>query len=338
MIELKSFLSAVNQFVRRENLFSFNDKIVVAVSGGPDSICLMGYLETQRKRFKLELHCCHINHCLRKPGADNDEAFVRKYCKKRGIPFYSEKVEVRRWSKKYGLSIEEAARNLRYASIVRYAKSKKADAIATAHSLDDQAETVLMRLIRGSGLRGLRSIPPKREEKGIEIIRPFLRTSKKDILCFIKNRGLKFRRDPSNKDSCFLRNRIRERLLPEIEKKYNPKFRAGLVEISDMAQESYEFLSSESRRHFARMVKRRGFERKISVRRLKPLVKVLRSEIFFMVVEDLTGSRKSFCRSHIDSIDRLLGTRSGAAYNLPKHIIAKRVRDNIIFSKTSVND
>ena len=187
--------------------------MLCAVSGGRDSMALLCFLEKLAEEENFVLHAAHYNHLLR-PTADRDEDFVRLWCADRHIPLACGTGDVRAWARERGASLEDAARTLRYRFLEETADRLGAQRIATAHHVQDNAETVLLHLLRGSGLRGLGGIPPVRGR----IVRPFLETDRRDIDAYVDRQGIPYAEDETNADTAYTRNRLRREILPLLEK------------------------------------------------------------------------------------------------------------------------
>ncbi|OGR64140.1 MAG: tRNA lysidine(34) synthetase TilS [Elusimicrobia bacterium GWB2_63_22] len=226
----------VNANARRRQLFQDGDAILLAVSGGPDSVVLLDYFAGQARSHRLKLHVCHINHKLRGRLADADAAFVKKLGAEYGIGTSILSADVKSLAKKQGASIEHAARNARYALLSRTALKKGCRLVATAHHADDHAETIILNLLRGTEPKGLLGIPERRElcRKGkvrVDLVRPLLAVSRREIEEYIKANGLLSRKDHTNDDEYYTRNWIRRTLLPLMLKK-QPRLREHLSELS----------------------------------------------------------------------------------------------------------
>ncbi len=191
---------------RRERLFSAGDRVIAAVSGGADSMAMLWCLHSLQEELGITLCAAHFNHGLRGTEADEDEAFVRAFCAAHGIECFAGRADVAAFAKESGMTQEEAAREKRYEFLL----SLPCDRIATAHNADDNAETVLLHLLRGSGLRGLCGIPPKRGR----IVRPMLSVTREEILLFLREEGVAWREDRTNEEDDCLRNRLRHHVMP----------------------------------------------------------------------------------------------------------------------------
>jgi tRNA(Ile)-lysidine synthase len=232
------------------SLMSAGERVCVAVSGGADSVALLLTLvEANRAREPLGvvLSAMHVHHGLRGAEADADEAFVRELCEQLGVPLVVERVDVaaRQMAEREGL--EEAARELRYALFWELMKSGKADAVATAHTLDDQAETVVMKLMRGAWTEGIGGIAPivesPRQERG-RIVRPMLGVRRAEVEAYLRERGQSWREDATNRDVSLTRNRVRHELMPML-RGFNPGVDVVLARLAEIARDEEAFWQAE---------------------------------------------------------------------------------------------
>lgn len=220
---IHDFLQEVESYLLHTLFIGDSSEIVVAVSGGVDSVTLLDTMVLLSEKHDYRLAVAHFNHDLRGDSSLRDERFVKKLAEKYRLPFYSSRGRVRQYSEKKSISIEQAARILRYLFLERTAHNVKSGLIATAHMSDDSAETFLINLIRGSGITGLCGIPPKRQMgKNVAIIRPFLQHSKEDLKTYARQRGLRWCEDESNSLLYYTRNKIRLDLIPKLQKDFNP--------------------------------------------------------------------------------------------------------------------
>ena len=216
--------------------------VLVAVSGGADSIALLHALVHLRARFGLRLAVAHLHHGIRGAAADADARFVQRCAQRLGLPLVTERADVPRHARAEGVSLEMAARAARYAFLARAARQLHAAAVAVAHNADDQAETVLLRLARGAGPQGLGGMDPVSRQGGLKIIRPLLGVSRPAIIAFLKAHRLRWREDASNRDPHFLRNRVRHEILPLLERRLNPQIRTALQRTAEVLREENKFL------------------------------------------------------------------------------------------------
>lgn len=328
-----SLYSDVVKYVKREGLFDGAATVVVALSGGPDSVCLLDVLSLMRERgdFSGAIVAAHLNHSLRGAESEADESFVRGLCAREGITLEVEKVDVGELHRKMlGATLEEAARKIRYEFLRRVAGQHNATHIATGHNADDQAETVLHRLIRGSGLRGIcgmRAMRPLAPDTNILLVRPLLETPRKDILEHLGDRGLAARFDSTNFDTDFLRNKIRHSLLPLIEAGYNPMFRDALLRTARAADHANEFLALHAEKAIAVCVD----NDQIDIEKFLAVHPALRPLVIEAAAKSATQTQLSAV--HFDAISELAESgQGGAQLDIPGAIVRK-VRGKLIFEK-----
>jgi len=232
--ESMELLSQVSQTLLKYKMLISNERVLIACSGGADSVALLHVLKELAPRLKIRLHLLHFDHALRRTSA-RDLEFVKKMACRYRIPFHGGRRKVLRGAAAKNQSPEERAREIRYEFFEKVAQKTGIRKIALAHHRDDQAETVLMRVIQGTGLRGLQGIRPVVRKKKITYIRPFIETGRTEIRAYLKKNKIAFREDPTNQSFQFLRNRIRGLLLPLIEKKFNPRIREALAHLAETA-------------------------------------------------------------------------------------------------------
>lgn len=226
------FLNTVARTVTTGQMIRRGESLLVGVSGGVDSVVLLAVMRELAEKLGIgRLGVAHLNHGLRGENADRDEAFVSALAKKWGPTFYMDCADVAGFAEQHRLSIEDAARRLRYEFLHDTADKEVYDKIATGHHADDNAEQVLMNLLRGSGPAGLAGIPPIREDI---IIRPLIKVFRKEILAFAADRNLTFQEDETNTDIRFLRNQVRHQLLPLLAKEYNPEISRNLNQVAEI--------------------------------------------------------------------------------------------------------
>lgn len=313
----------VKNTIKQNLLIKKGEKVLVGVSGGADSVCLLYLLKSLSKEYNLKLAIAHLDHMLRKESPIDAE-FVRQLGLKTGIPVIIGRIDVKNLSKKG--SIEEIARDARLRFLFETAKKIKADKIALAHNLDDQAETVLMRLIRGSGLFGLSGILPLKIIHGNKIIRPLIEVPRKEIEKYLKIRKIKSRLDKSNLQDIYLRNRIRNKLLPKLRKEYNPQITEALSNLAQSSGLDYDFLS----RHAAKLTKEKfGNINLVKFRRLHPSIQRM---ILRLKVTKLQGSTRRITYQHIKEIEDLIIARpTNSIVDLPKGISVLKKAKTITF-------
>lgn len=288
------FVQETADFIRKKKLLGKNEKILAACSGGPDSVALLFALHALSKPLKLKLGVAHLNHLLR-PEAGKDAAFVKRLSQKLKLPFYYSEVDTKAIAKENKWSLEEAGRNLRYEFFEQVAKDEKFDKITTAHTADDAAETVLLQILRGTG--GPAGIPAKRGK----IIRPILWATRTDVLSFLKQKKLAYCTDPSNKGRKFTRNRVRNELLPLLEKKYNPQIRQALLRLAQIFEDEKSFLQAGAEKIIKKAPVKNDKARGFKISAVQKVPKALQREFF-----QLTGERYFNLQLEFSSIERLL--------------------------------
>jgi tRNA(Ile)-lysidine synthase len=231
----------VLHYIRERKLLKAGDRVAVAVSGGADSVALLHVLLELREQLGIVLFVAHFNHQLRGEESDADERFVASLARQFDVPFFAGRANVRAHAEANKQSLEHAARELRYRWLTELPQVQQLDAIATAHNSNDQAETVLMKFLRGAGTRGLAGIHPLLKSAGVRIVRPLLETSRAEIEQYLHERKQSWREDHTNRDRQHLRNRIRHELLPLLAHEYNPNLQRVLGETAQIARDEEEF-------------------------------------------------------------------------------------------------
>jgi len=310
-------IEKVKKTIEKYGLLCKGDKVLVGVSGGPDSLTLLFVLNAIKKELKLKLHIAHLDHRLREKSRE-DAVFVKRIAQKLDLPVTVSTVDIRRRASKGG-SVEEIARNSRLGFFLRLAKRIKADKVALAHSFDDQAETVLMRIIRGSGLYGLSAIRPKRKINGTSIIRPLLEISRKEIERYLKTLRIKPRKDPSNRENLFLRNKIRNNLLPLLEKEYNSGIKEVLCNLAESAAIDYDYLHAQAKKTLPK--RKQG----IRLEKLKKLHPSIQRLALRLSIDKIKGNMRKIDFRHIRELEDLILNRpAGSVVDLPQGISVKK--------------
>jgi tRNA(Ile)-lysidine synthase len=262
----KNLLGRFEAHLLEKSFFGSGERILVACSGGPDSVALFHLLHELSPENKWELGLVHFNHQLRPGAAKTDERFVKTLARKFHVPFDSGTGNVKHEARETKTSIEEAARKMRYDFFLKTAKRRRIKKVVLAHTLGDQAETVLMRILQGTGLRGLQGIREVYKIKGVSFIRPLLTFTKEELLNFLRMKGIASRKDESNGSSQFLRNRIRLKLIPMLQRDFNPRIVEALSRIPAIVSEESELIAGLEERAWKKTFKKiRGV--KVELRR-----------------------------------------------------------------------
>ena len=320
--------SEVLKTIRREELIPAGSRVTVGFSGGADSVCLLAMLWELRALLECDVRALHVNHGLRGEEAERDQEFCRSFCEARNIPFRAVRVDVNGLVKEQGLSVEEAARQLRYEAL--QAEAGADGIIAVAHHAEDQAETILLNLLRGTGLKGLSGMEYRRGN----IVRPLLGTGREQILSYLAENGLPHVTDSTNADNDYARNRLRNVILPEMEK-INSKALVHLQEAGRKAAEALEYLEREAADYADRNVQvfpERG-EVSLPRKKLKEEPQILRRYVIIESLRRLGIPLKDWGDAHIADIDRLLGGPRGKHLDLPGFASAETDTEVIILRK-----
>ncbi|MCX6339096.1 MAG: tRNA lysidine(34) synthetase TilS [Candidatus Aureabacteria bacterium] len=322
----------VASFIQEYRMLAPGQKVLAAVSGGPDSMVLLHLLRELAPHFKVRLHVAHLHHCLRGKDADLDLIHVRDYCKKLKIPFISKRIDVRELARRKRLSLETAARMARYEFLSQCARREGATAIAVGHTADDQVETFLMRLLRGAGGRGLGGMQPVRRAGEQMIIRPLLRTWRLEILSLAKTHRVRYRIDRSNRDISFLRNKVRHRLIAYLQKEYSPRIKEILRRSAEILAHEHAFVHDEATGLIQRLATVRGARIVLPLHRLLALPPALRAELLRIATAKLGGGT-SPGYSDIDAVLNLCkGHRGAKQHHLPGGVTASREYGTLILS------
>lgn len=267
--------------------------VLVGVSGGADSVALLYLLHHLRPRLSFALTAAHLHHGLRGAEADADAEFVQTLCWRLGVPCVVERVAVQEHARARGISVEMAGRELRYAFFARVAATVGADRVATAHHADDQVETLLLRLLRGTSLQGLGGLAPLGGRSGLTLIRPLLDVRHAELVAFLKRHRLRWREDASNADTKLLRNRVRHELLPFLEERFQPTVRAALQRTATVLRDEQAWLA-ELIQPLARRARTPAGGLRVAVLRRLPLAARRRILMAWLLERGLDPARVDF--------------------------------------------
>ena len=321
-------ITRVEEYIRNHQLIQKGDKIIIGISGGADSICLFHMLFLLKDKWDLSLIPVHINHNLRKTAL-RDETFVKKFCEERGytLQIFSEWIE--EYAKERKLSLEEAGREYRYQVFRETLEREHADKIAVAHHENDVAETFLFHSIRGSSIQGLGAIKPKNRE----IIRPLLCLTKKEIETYLKQNQLKWMEDETNLDNHYSRNKLRNQVIPVLEK-MNPKAVQHIANCANDLREINEYIKAEAKKAFELCVKESREGLLLLEEPFFDLPDVLKREVIKLIYENFVKSLKNIGRIHYDMVLETFSYQTGGKRELPDKIMWVREPLGIYFSKT----
>ena len=328
----------VLDFIRKNKLVKKGDSVVLGVSGGADSICMLNILDELRERLGISFYVLHINHMIRGEEANEDAAFVKKSCTKLKVPHRVIDVDVPALAKEHGMSVEEAGRFVRYDEFSKYAYEVGATKIAVAHNSNDNAETVLMNLARGTGIKGLGGIVPKRlldenDKNSLEVIRPILCLNRKEIEHYLKTNKIEYRNDSSNDSTDYTRNKIRLEVMPLLEN-INDNAMQNITNASNELANTSEYIEKDVNEAYEEFVVEDG--KKLFLKDesfvLDPIVL---TGVIRKMIENTAGKLKDITRIHVGDVVNLSEKQVGKKVDLPYSIVAEREYEGIsIFSES----
>ena len=306
--------------------------MLVGVSGGPDSMALLFILYRLRSRFQIQMGVAHLNHCLRGESSHREATFVQQTAKKMALPFHMAAARVAKVKRKLGLSMEDAGRRLRYAFFKKIMMDHGYDKLALGHQLDDNAEQVLLALLRGTGPLGLSGIAPVRDNR---IIRPLLHIRRAQIEEYVREMRIFVVSDESNEDLTFLRNRIRHRLLPLLAEEYNPQIVPRLAHLADIMRCEQEWIESTVEKSYESIVtENQDGTLSLSVAHLRLAHPALARRLVRMALSRLLGSLREITFAHIQSVLDLVSKDLGKkSCHLPQGIRVHRFANRLVFCK-----
>ncbi|MDI6809261.1 MAG: tRNA lysidine(34) synthetase TilS [Candidatus Eisenbacteria bacterium] len=316
----------IEKAIRQENIFLPGDRVLAAVSGGPDSCALLHILFELKDACGFELEAAHLNHGLRGHESDDDERFTEEFAGKLNIHLATEKADIARTASERQISIEEAARCVRYSFLERVSAERKLNKIALGHTLDDQVETVLHNFLRGAALRGLSGMLPVQGK----FVRPLLGERRETLLDYLREKGIPWRIDSSNLDPHFTRNRIRHKLIPFLEKEFNPGLRETLSRNSKVLGEIDGYLSAEAEKLFSTVGKHEGNRITLDLRSLLQYDRALVAYSIAHGLCRLKGDLQEISSKHLASLSRLaFELPTGSLVVLPQGLAAQKTSDLI---------
>lgn len=322
---MKVLLQVVMDFIKANFMFNKGDKVIVAISGGPDSTCLLYILNGFKEELGITLIGAHLNHCLRGKEADKDEEYAKMTCARLNIDFYSKKVDIHRISEEKNISCEMAGREIRYEFFQELMSKLNANKIALAHNANDQAETILMRIMRGTGIEGMVGIKPVRDKI---YVRPILQLSRSEIEKYCVQNNVSPRIDKSNLEKIYARNKIRLDLIPYIEENFNMDIINTLNRLSDILKKDNDYLESISQKEYKKycvlgeqmvIINKGAFKQHEAI-----ISRIIRSALLAV-----NHNLYNFEKIHISNIIELQKNDTGKSTMLPQNIIVENCYGNI---------
>ena len=325
-------LNKVSDFINKNNLITESDKIIVGVSGGPDSICLLDILN----KLNYNIVACHVNHGLRK-NADLDEAFVKSFCKEIGVKLHVKKINLKLKKNLQGLSCEEAGRLARYKFFNEIFEKEGATLISTAHNSNDTVETVLLNLFRGSGVTGLKGIPMRNNN----IVRPLLSCTRNEIMDYLRVNKLKYCIDETNNKEVYTRNKVRLKIIPYVEKNINSNVIETIYRTSMIVDEQEDFVNKEIDKAFQDVLICDNDEGIVlncnydcitfNLKRFNNLHMMLRKRLVLNAINLVLGNTKDIEKVHVDDIVKMCQNNVGGKYLKPNKNIRVSIKNKKIY-------
>ena len=328
MNAVKKTIEQVRHTISSYNMIGPGELVVVAVSGGPDSVCLLDILCKLKEELGIGIVVAHFDHGLRPDEDEHETRFVESMAISFGLPFETKSADLGMRTEKG--SLEERARNARYQFLWQVRRKVSAKKIAIGHNLNDQAETVLMRLLRGSGPSGLAGIPPNRDDG---IVRPLIEVTRSEIESYLAQRPLNYVTDSSNLRTSYLRNRIRLELLPEL-RKYQPRIVELLGQTAEIMRSDEKWLESNARAWIEEQSETEDNRIYIPLPAFTRLPDALRNRVIRVALRRTGGNLRRVNLRHIAAVNHIaMGQRPQAQVDLPNDLIVKRVYDRLVFTK-----
>jgi len=323
-------LNIIRKYIVANQLIAPGDRVIVAVSGGPDSMALLHILKTLALGMDFELAAAHINHGLR-PEAGAEARFVQEQCADWQITCYTEMFDVRELARQEKTSLEDAGRQARYRYLYALLDKLGATSIATAHHRDDQAETVLLHLLRGAGLQGLRGIMPRNGQ----LIRPLLSMGKEQLLTYLDQQAIKYCLDQSNHDPAFVRNRIRHQLIPLLQQEYNPRIVENLNQLADIVQAENELVEKEMEKYWRLLLMEADADNIVFDNLLLTEMPLAARRRLILRAFAQLGGQAGWESQDVEKVIELSGKRGSArVLDLKKKVRVNKSYDKMVFTRS----
>lgn len=321
-------LEKTEQTIKKYNLIENGDKIVIGVSGGPDSMTLLNLLQKLKEKYNLELYVAHINHMIRE-NAKIDEEYVKKYCENNNIKYFIKRANVIEEAQKEKKGLEEKGREIRYNFFEEVLKKTNSNKIAIAHNLNDRVETIIMNIIRGTGMSGLKGIEAKRGK----YIRPLLETPRKEIEKYCNENQINPRYDETNKDITYTRNKIRNIVIPYLEKEFNPNITNGIIRLSDIIKEEQEYIDNEIKKAYKEIIIKEEQGIYYDLKKFNNKDKVIQKGLILIGIEKIFGNSKGIEKINIEDIIKLCNNNIGNKYLKPNKKTKIEIKNKQIIIK-----
>ena len=319
--------------IKKYNMIQNGEKVVLAVSGGPDSICMLDILNDIKNDLsidlKFEIIVAHVNHMIREE-AEDDERYVKKYCEEKQIEFYSKSIDVKKIANNNKIGLEEAGRKERYNFFDEVLNKTNAQKIAIAHNKNDNVETVLMHILRGSGINGLKGIEAKRGK----YIRPLINCERNEIEEYCNEKNLQPKIDKTNFENEYTRNKIRNLLIPYIQKEFNPNIIKTIDRLSDLVTQEENYMDNQVKKIYEEILVDEKLKDKIielDLKKFNTQEKVIKSRLILYTITRLFGNSKGIEKIHIEDILKLSDKNIGNKYLTPNKNIKIKIKNHKIY-------
>ena len=314
--------------IQKFNLIQSGDKIVLGVSGGPDSISMLNILNEIKEDFKFEIYVAHINHMIREEAIE-DEKYVQNYCDKNNIKCYVKRTDVQQFANTNKIGTEEAGRKIRYDFFEEVMQKVGANKIGIAHNKNDKIETIIMNLIRGSGLSGLKGIEPLRDDK---YIRPLIECERQEIEQYCEQNKLKPRIDKTNFENDYTRNKIRNIVIPYIQKEFNPNIIQTMDRFSQVATEESDYINKQSNDIYQNLlIERNANQIVLKLKDFNKQEKVIKNRIVLKAIKEVMGSTERIEKIHIEDIIKLCNNNVGNKFLTPNKNVKVLIKNKKIY-------
>jgi tRNA(Ile)-lysidine synthase len=329
---MTDFVNKVRATCERYGLLASGDKVIIAVSGGADSTALLLALHALAPKYDVQLYVAHLNHMMRGEQAVADANWVKELSARLGVPFFRRDTDVPALIRDKNLTVEQAGRVARYEFFEDLAGELGANKVAVGQTQDDQAETVLLHLLRGAGLSGIAGVRPIRSASYGWVIRPLLEVTRRETEACTASFGLVPRHDPYNVDLDYFRNRIRYQLLPWLKQQANPNIKAILAQSAAIWQQEDDLLSTLTKEAYSKVVEQTGSEVKIDCSALGKLPLALQRRLLRQAFAAVVGDERNLTFDHTEDLLSLVAMPVGRQLDLPKGVRAKRTYDHVVLS------
>lgn len=319
--------------IKKYNMIEEGDKIVLGVSGGPDSISMLKILNEIKQDFNFEIYVAHINHMIREEAID-DEMYVQNYCENNSIPFFAKRADVQQIANEQKMGTEETGRKIRYEFFDEVMKNVGANKIAIAHNKNDKIETIIMNLLRGSAVSGLKGIEPIRDNK---YIRPLIECERQEIEQYCDENQLNPRIDKTNFENDYTRNKIRNIVIPYIKNEFNPNIIQTIDRLSQVATEESNYIDKQTLQEYQKiLIEKNENQIILKLKEFNKLEKVIKSRIILLTTKQLMSSTQGIEKIHIEDIIKLCDNNVGNKFLTPNKNIKFLVKDKKLYIRRNI--